>query len=320
MAHWMQLIADEIDPAWVLEGENADSVPPGIVPKGGQIIPAGTGNHIVPLSKGVNLYPVAELVSSIWEHYYRITGLSPIMFGEIPGAQTSGRAVAIQIEAAANRLDPKRRLLYAGLHELLVFWTIMAERMNPKFPVGVAEDGTAQYAGVKEIVGDFRRWKIIPPEITPRDVYENTNNEINKVQSKLSSLKTSMDQLGIDSPEDELKLIQEEQMNAQLNPASVQAYVSLLPIIQQVMAQQQAMEQQLAQLQQAPGGNVAQSQSAVNSVQQAQYAAQPSMQAEDMNQPMTQAGMPPPGNGQGPAVQTLVRDGQALNQVAYRGS
>ena len=328
MAHWMQLVADEIDPAWVLTGDNADSVPPGTVPKGGEVVAAGSGNRIEALAKGVNIFPVAELVGSIWDHYHKITGLSSILFGEVPGAQTSGRAVAIQVEAAANRLDPKRRLLYAGLKEMLVFWTIMAERVNPKMPVGVNPDtGKVVSAGIADVIGGFRRWKIVAPEITPRDIIENTQNEINKVQGKLSSLETSMDQLGTDSPMAELQRIQAERMNAQLFPQDVQAYVALFPIIQQMQMQQQQMQQQLAQMPQGgsplapggqpPGGVVAQGATAVNAAQQAQYAAQPTAVGEDQNQPMTQAGSPPAAAGQGPATTTLIRGGQALNQIAF---
>ena len=338
MAHWMQLVADEVDPAWVAEGENADSIPPGTVPKAGEILAVGN-NKIHALEKGVNIFPIAELVSSIWEHYFKITGLSPIMFGEIPGAQTSGRAVAIQVEASANRLDPKRRLLYAGLRELLVFWAIMAERINPKFPVGIDDEtGKVILGGVGDMVKGYRRWKIVAPEITPRDMMENTQNEINKIQAKLSSRETSMDQLGIDAPLEELQRIQGELMNAQLNPGEVQAYLSLFPIIQQMQAQQQQMQQMMGQMPQGagpgmpggvppgggqppagpPGGAVAQAQGALNVAQQAQYAAQPTAVGEDQNQPMTQEGSPPPAAGQGPAVTTLIRGGSALNQIAFQ--
>lgn len=345
MAHWMQLVADEIDPAWVLEGENADSIPPGMVPKGGEVLAAGAGNTLRPLDKGVNIFPIAELVKSMWDHYHKISGLSEILYGQVPGAQTSGRAVAIQVEAAANRLDPRRRLLYSGLRELLVFWTIMTERVNPKMPVGVDQQtGKKLYAPVADIVAGYRRWKIVAPEITPRDLIENTQNELNKVQGNLSSLRTAMDAIGQDSPEAELDLIRQEKMDAQLNPAAVQAYTALLIQVQQLQQQQAAMQQQLSQLPLGagpssagypqpgpngpvggpPGGAVAQGQTAVNAVQQAQFAAQPTAVGPDQNQPpqpMTQAGSLPPAAGQppGPQTTTLVRGGQALNQIAFKG-
>jgi hypothetical protein len=43
-SHWAQLIADEIDPAYQID---ADSVPPGIVPRGGEISPWATASRSV---------------------------------------------------------------------------------------------------------------------------------------------------------------------------------------------------------------------------------------------------------------------------------
>jgi hypothetical protein len=70
-----------------------------------------------------------------------------------------------------------------------------------------------------ELLKGLNRWKIVAPEITPRDVIENTQNVINKVQAKLLSNRSGMDELGFDSPEDEIKLIEEERSNVRLYPA-----------------------------------------------------------------------------------------------------
>ena len=328
LSHHAQLVADEIDPAWVVTGENADSVPAGLVPKSGEVTAAGSGNDVKALDKGVNIFPVTELIGSFWQHYHKISGLSEILFGQVPGAQTSGRAVAIQVEAAANRLDPRRRLLYAGLKELLIFWTVMAENINPKIEAGVNEEtGEKVRLGLKDIVGGMRRWKITAPEITPRDVFENTQNEINKVQGRLSSRETAMDQIGVDAPLEELARIRSELMDAQLNPESAQAYLSLMVMVQQLQGQMMQMQQQMQQLPQGagptnpqglpPGGAQAQAATAMNTMQQQQYAAQPTAVGEDQNQPMTQAGSPPPAQGQGPMATTLIRGGEALNQLAF---
>ena len=331
ITHWAQLVADEVDPAWVAEGENTGALPPGIVPKAGQIVGVGD-NKVHALEKGINVFPIESLMGAFWDHYHKISGLSEILFGQVPGAQTSGRAVAIQVEAAANRLDPRRRLLYGGLKELLIFWTIMAEKINPKVPAGVdKETGLPRTLGLKDIIGGFRRWRIVAPEITPRDIFENTTNEIQKVQARISSRETAMDALGQDSPMQELERLRAELMDAQLNPEAVQAYTALLFQMQQMQVTQQQMQQQLGAVgQQAgpqgqqptgqpPGGAVAQGETAVNAIQQQQYQGQPGAVGEDQNQPMTQAGAPPPGNGQGPSQQqVLIRDGQALNQIAIR--
>lgn len=240
LSHWAQLIADEIDPAWQLTGENADSIPDGLVPQGGEIVAAGAGNKIEPIVKPVNQMPLQALMAEFWQTYHRISGLSDIQFGQANGTQTTGRALAVQIEAALNRLDPKRKLLYKGLKRLLLYWTYMLENRNPVFEYQ-GLDGQPQTAHVKDIVHDLTRWKVIAPEITPKDAIENTTNEINKVNAKLISLHSAMDNLGTDSPEDEISLIEEERSNAHVYPGEVQSFVATVTSLAQLQQQLQAM-------------------------------------------------------------------------------
>lgn len=320
VSHGLQHVADDVDPAWYATGPSADTIPPGTVPKAGEIIGAGE-NRIELIPKGTNTFPIKDMLSELWNEFHRVSGLPEILFGQVPGADVSGRAIAIQIEAAANRLDPRRRRLYQGLRDLIVFWTIMAERKNPKVDAAQTEEGDTLKASVGDMVRGFRRWKIIAPEITPRDAFEQAQNQINLVNARLTSRAEAMDQVGIESPEAMKGAIRDEQMDPMLNPEAVQAYVAIFPILQQVMSQQQAMQQQVAELAaQGQGGMspTAQAQSAANGMQNAAQSAQPTG-VEDQNQPMTQAGMaPPPGAGaQGPAATTLIRGGEALNQLAF---
>lgn len=322
LSHWAQLVNDEIDPAWQLNGENADAVPGGIVPKGGEIIAAGSGNQINPIAKPVNQFPIEGLIKTLWETFHRVTGLSEVLFGQMPGAQTSGRALAVQIEAAANRMDPKRIRLYAGLRTLLRYWTFMIEKANPKVEL---PDGTE--GGLRDVFVGLRRWKVVAPEITPRDVIENTTNEINKVQAKLSSLRTSMDQLGIDSPEDELQLIQLERSNAHLFPGDVQSFVAAIATISQILPQLQAMMQQGGLPDFGLTGG-AQGQLGAGAAQQDAFEAQPTLAQEDNQagppQPATGPGSAPPAGATAPlgaTGTTLIRStpeggAQALQQTA----
>lgn len=323
LSHWAQLVADEIDPAWQITGDNADSVPDGVVPRAGEIVAAGSGNKIELIPKGVNQFPAQQLMQEFWTEFHRISGLPEILFGQTPGAQTTGRALAVQVEAAANRLDFKRRRLYQGLKELLVFWTFMLEKQNPRITMAMRDDEgnpVEQEVALGDVVRGYRRWKVIAPEITPKDIIENTTNVINKVQAKLISLKTGRDELGIDSPEDEEDLVIEERSNAHLFPGDVQAFTAVMAALQQIQAQQQAMAEQM-------GGNVQQNaQNGVNAAQQDAQEAQPSL-GQDQNeaQPATLAGGPPPGGAFGPGAQstatTLIRGtpqggAQALNQIS----
>ena len=323
VSHGLQHVADDVDPAWFLKGPTAQTVPPGLIPKAGEVIGAGE-NSIELIPKGVNTFPIQEMVNELWNDFHRLTGLPEILFGQTPGADTSGRAIAVQVEAAANRLDPRRRRLYTGLRELLIFWTIMAEKKNPKVAAGEDEEGNVQKVAIKKLVGNFRQFKIIAPEITPRDNAEVTQNEINKVNALLSSRRTSMDAIGIESPEAELQVVAQEQMNVDLNPAAVQAKVAIFPMLmqmQQQMGQMAAMMQ--AQGQQPAMGPVAAAEGAQNNMMQAQQGQQPQALGPDQNMPggpgmpMTQPGMPgsPGAPEQSGSVTSMVRQGEPMSQI-----
>lgn len=312
MSHWAQIINDETDPAW---WTNSDTALDGMVPKGGQILPIGEGGEIHAFEKPVQTYPIEQLHGALWNQLHRTSGIPEIAFGNPGGSQVSGRALAVQIDGAINRLDPKRTLLYAGLKELLVFWTVMLEKLDPK--VEVAPD---QKIGLKQIVKGFRRWKIVAPEITPRDVAEHTTNTINKLNAGLISAQNAMDELGVDSPQDELKLIADERSNIGYNPGFVQQQIAVWAAVQQLQLQQEQLRQMVGlQGSTANALGAAQDQTGANNVKAQQQAAQPTLgEGDNQAQPATGEGGVPPLDLQ---QTTLVRanpagQGQALNQLA----
>jgi hypothetical protein len=316
LSHWVQLIRDNLDPAWQM---NVDAVPAGIVPNAGEIIATGEGNtKINPIEKPVNQFPIAQLLQELYRSFHFNSGLSEILFSLPPGAQTAGRALAIQIEASANRIDPRRRLLYNALKQLLEFWSFMLEKKNPKVTV-TGPDGQPIEVGVGDMLKGQRRWKFVAPEITPRDVIEATTNVINKVQAKLVSLEAGMDELGVDSPLEMKRMIEQERTNAALFPGDTQAYAAVQQLLLQIA--QQMQQAQAAQGGQAPG------EAALGQLQAAGQAAQPTLNQENNQggpaQPMTQPGSPAPAGGPVPGNQTLIRSqptggAVALQQIAIR--
>lgn len=310
LSQFQQVIVDNLDPAW--QNEGVDTVIGGVVPRAGEIIPAGEEGRITPIEKPVNTFPVADLIREIYNTYHRITGLGEIQFGAPASAQDSGRALAVQIEAALNRVDPQRiEFYYGGLRQLLVFWTIMLEKLNPK--IGIP--GSEEKKGMRELVKGLRAWNIVAPEITPRDAGDHTNNVINKVNAKLISLRTGMDELGVESPEDEVNLIAGERSSIQLFPGDAQAMAAVgLQLLQ--MAQAGLSLEQLGLNISGEGGAIVGREGA-NKALADQQLAQPQA-TTDQNQPATGAGGAPP-----LAQTTLVRSGadqgsQALNQLAIQ--
>lgn len=324
LSHGLQHIADDVDPAWFLSGPGADTVPAGIVPKAGEVTGLGESTPGA-WPKAVNTFPIQEMLGELWNEFHRLTGLPEILFGQTPGADTSGRAIAIQVEAAANRLDPRRRRLYEGLKELLIFWVIMAERVNPKINVGRNDEGEEIEVGVGDMLKGFKNWKIIAPEITPRDNADVARLEIDKQAALLSSKRASMDQIGVESPEAEIKIIEQEQSNLKINPAAVQQQAAVKMIVaqlDQLRMQNQQMQAQIAQTLGPQGGapgSVLDPDQAAAANLGAQQAAAPRSTPEDENQPQTQAGSAPPPGAPAPGgaqLQTLTRQGgEALNQI-----
>jgi hypothetical protein len=316
-SNWAQAILDETFQPYQV---NADSIPGGMVPKGGEITMVGEDHEVKVIGTGPRTMQASQLNDALWFDFHRISGIPEISMGNPGGAQVSGRALAVQIEATANRLEPRRMLLYGGLRELLIFWTVMLERLNPKVEVAPGER-----QGVGQFVRGFRRWRIIAPEITPRDVIEHTQNTINKVNAGVLSVHSAMDELGIDSPEDELLLVATENSNMALYPGKVQQQLAAIATAQQM--QLQAQQAALAQSQQGatPGAALAQAQDRTgsnNDLSQLQQA-QPNLLEDQSGIPTPPGGVPPANGANAPQVQqtTLVRSnnagqGQTLNQVA----
>lgn len=288
----VQLIVDNLDPAWQVDD---DSFPAGRVPKAGEIIPAGEGKQIRAIEKPVNTFPVEQVLDRLLDQYHRVSGLSPIMFGDPSGSQVSGRALAVMMDAYANRGDPRRDRLYAGLKELIIFWSIMVERLNPK----------VAGRGMKPIFDGLRAWTIVGPEITPKDVIEATTNEINKVNAKIQSRRSAMDNLGIDSPEDELDLIAEELSDLQLNPAEVQLQMAVYAALQQLGLSADQLQGALNPNEQQAG------QGAANIAQQQAQPALTQDQNEAGAQPATAPGGAP---GGGPLGLTVLNRTNAQQQ------
>lgn len=320
LSHAYQYVADNVDPAWYIKGEDAAGLPEGIIPKSGEATNLGNSDILEVPKGGANTFPITEIIDTTWNFAHRISGMPEIGLGGMASSDVSGRAVAVQIQSHANRMEPRRNRLYRGLKSLIQSWIYMAEQVNPRISVGTdPETGEEVKKGVKELVAGMYNWKIIAPEITPRDAAETVTVEINKLNAKGTSLRTFMDNTGVENPEAEIDQIKQERMDAQLFPADAQAYLGIMTMLQQLQMTQQQMMSQMGMPQGQGMSAQAQTQSAVNQMQQDQYAAQPTG-FEDQNQPQTQAGMPPPGNGQGPAQNTtLIRGGVPLNQIAFTG-
>lgn len=303
LSQFVQLIVDNLDPAWQVDD---DSIPDGGVPRGGEIVAAGEGKQIRPIDKTVNTFPIDQLLNALWNEAHRTTGSGEILFGSAASAQDSGRALAVQMESVANRMDPKRMELYSGLKELLVFWTVMVEKLNPAFK------------GFRPatVLRGQRRWKLVAPEVTPKDAADHTNNVINKLNAMLIDLRTAMDELGVDSPEDMLKMIGQDRSTLPLYPGNVQAMAQVGLLLMQLQQQGMSMDQISQGMQ---GGGIAMpGQEGVNTAAAQQQLALPNRGEDDNELPATGAGGMPPLQATSLVRSTASGESQSLNQLAFQ--
>jgi hypothetical protein len=278
VSHYAQHVWDTTDPAYMLTGPEAPTiVPNGLVPLAGEIVAPGPNVRIEEIRSGVNNFPFDSIIATYWTTAHRLTGMSEILFGSPPGAQTSARALQAQLDSSINRLDPKRHRYYEGLRGLFSFWHHMLMKKNPQ----IAE------IRVKEVIEGMNNWKIVAPEISPRDVIEHTTNTANKVNAKLISLQSAMDEVGVDNPLEEIERIKAERSDAHLFPGDAQAIAAVVATLQAIAAQQGAQAE------------AAQGENAQAGAEQDAQEAEPTL-FEDQNGIPTGPGSAPPGEASAP--------------------
>ena len=316
ISHYAQYIWDNSDPAYQLAGPEAPmTIPDGLVPRPGEIVAPGPNARIELINMGVNNFPFDALIASYWNVAHRVTGLSEVLFGIPSSAQSSGRAIAIQLESSINALDPKRQRSYIAIETLLMMWHHMAMKKKPivaperkEVDEETGEEVTVPALRASDIIKGMTEWHIVAPEITPRDVREHTMNTIDKINAKLLSTETGMHDIGVENPLEELDRIRKERSDAHLYPGDAQGILAVAATAQQIGMQQQ---------QQGAMAAAAEGMGAQDAALADRQEAQPSL-SEDMNQVATGAGMPPGQGGEemGGQFRPILRQGPDMQSQA----
>jgi hypothetical protein len=300
----VQLLVDNLDPAWQLDD---DTVPDGIVPRGGEIVAAGEGRQIRSIDKPVNNFPAEQAVAGTWNQLHRITGEGEILFGAPASAQDSGRALAVQVESVINRMEPNRLEMFSGLKSLIAFWVVMATKLKPKF---------GEFRP-HEILAGQTRWQIVAPEITPKDAADHTNTVLNQLNGMVIDLEEAMDRLGVDSPAEMKKRISEDRSTLSLFPGHAQAMAQVGLLLLQLEQQGITLDQIMAGGGGGASGTDPNSQAGANNAAAQQRGMMPT-RSEDQNQPATAPGGLPPLQATSLVRSTADQESQSLNQLAFQ--
>jgi hypothetical protein len=276
---------------WQLVGEDApDDVAPNAIPKPNKVATPGPGNELRAIQPFVPQFALEDYLKRLDAEEEKVSGLNDLLIGRAPATILgSSKAITALVANYEARIRMKRDLLYRWRKEV---WKMAAT-------IWEAKD-----RDIKEILDGRHRLHIVAPELTPRDQLENAQKAINLVQNRLWSMSRAMDATGVEDPEEEMNLIRSEQTDPALNPASVQAQVSLAAGMQQLGMQP---GQAGAPATQAQTENTART---LN---------RPAAGGESLNAEENQGNPPPetqPENARpGGLVQTMVQDGEASGRI-----
>lgn len=272
---------------WQLVGPEApDEVPENAIPKPNKVASPGPGNELRALQPFVPQFAIEDLLKRLDREAAAITGMNDLLLGLAP-AQILGssKAIAALIANYESRINPKRKLLYQAYRRIWEMAAKVWERKDRE---------------VREIIDGQYRLEIKAPELTPRDELETAQMAINLVNSRIWSMERAMDRTGVEDPVEEKVVVREEQTDASLNPASVQAMAQLMAVLQQLgisspeQAQQQALNSART-LNAAPGGT------------------------QSLNGPENAGNAPPearPANAEGGLLaQTMLQGGEAQGRI-----
>lgn len=278
---------------WQLIGPEApDEVSANVIPKPNKVATPGPGNEIRVIQPFIPQFAVEDYLQRIDREIAVVTGLNDLLLGLAPGqVLSSSKAISALVANYEARIGPKRKLLYSALKEIWRLTAQVWERKN---------------RDIRELIDGEYRIEIKAPELTPRDELEVAQMAINLVQNRIWAGERAMDRTGVEDPVDEKTLIREEQTDAALNPAAVQAMAQLMAVLQQLGMQAPPEAQQAVQAQQQNLNN----QRVLNP---------PAAGGQSLNAPENAGNAAPeamPANAEGGLLaQTMLQGGEASGRV-----
>jgi hypothetical protein len=204
---------------WQIVGPEApDEVPVNAIPAANKVAAPGPGNEIKAIQPFVAEYAAEDHLKRLDMEMEVVSGLNELLLGRAPATILgSSKAIAALVANYESRINMKRQLLYE--------WRKRTWRKAAK--VWEAKDSK-----VKAIIDGQYRLDVKAPELTPHDNLEVAQMAMSLTQNRIWSSERAMNATGVEDPTSEKNVIREEQTDAALNPAAVQAQVTLMGALQ----------------------------------------------------------------------------------------
>ena len=144
-----------------------------------------------------------EYINMQLEMYRRVSLIPPEAEGGSSGGRASGYAIQLKFEALSTSLEPRRIRMQSAYKK----WALEKLRTIAKL-----------YPAYKELIESAKfTFKVVWPEIAPKDTAQMVNTLAQSLAAGLESPYTAMDAMGFD-PEEEMQLIREYNADENLNP------------------------------------------------------------------------------------------------------
>lgn len=199
---------------------NPKAIGTNITPKDADVIKrAAEEGFVLPLRKDAslfpfefkgNIYPIQQRINDILNRYYMVSGLVPVFWGSVQGSIVTGVAMTAQASPTLQVINVKLGIWGDALKQMLQYIMKLLEDKG-----GTEEESGLTY---KEIFDSNYSIKLIPVNRMPRDDSIYIMNELNKMNAGVQSRTTTMTNLGIESPDDELAMISYERLNPLISP------------------------------------------------------------------------------------------------------
>jgi len=180
----------------------------------GNLIKINAKASLDPFQFNTQIYPVEQRIQNLMDKYHMVSGLPPIAFGAAQGSIVTGVALTAQFAPTLQTLRAKTNLWNSAL--------VNPERGLIPFVLKVLEKfgGTHKESGIKysDIINKDYHVKLLWENRVPKDDSIYINNELQKLGARLQSRMTTMSNIGLDSPEDEMKVIAWEELHPFYSP------------------------------------------------------------------------------------------------------
>jgi hypothetical protein len=243
---------------------------------GGGAIPMRLGSRIGFLSYDRPNEAVAQQIAELRATFLEVCGMNEAAYqGAITGSINTGPALDVQFQPLISTIQKKRKEWEIGIRNLFAMLLQIQEDIGDSLALGDAiilaanksqmsmpgtaesgpnTDGMLVGLSGKDIKG-LRDVFIAWPGVLPKDDFAAANLELQKFQSGIQSVYTTMEKLGEEYPNDEIQRVRKENEDPSLRGEKVAEQTrSMSPLIKQQQDQQFQQQQAMSQMGMPPGG------------------------------------------------------------------